>query len=56
MLFPPQVYIYNISGNGKNIFTTNKSGLTLRQNKYVFRGKGHHKNSATTQFILSTRY
>ena len=34
-------------------------GLTLRQNKYVLRasrGKGHYKNQATMQFILSTRY
>ena len=39
--------------------TKHRPGLILRQNKHVLRasrGKGHHKNPATRQFILSARY
>jgi hypothetical protein len=38
---------------------TVRPALTLKQNKRVLRasrGKGHHKNPATRQFILSARY
>jgi len=40
------------------VFPADRDGLLLRQNKHVLmasRGKGHHKNPATRQFILSAR-